>query len=286
MRVQSKQQNKEYIFNVFHRANLSKFDAIKKESQTLIMKITITILALFTIVFTGCLFHRTNPAQLWFFTYSSDTGVADSSLNPASFLNLEQDKSYTMDFGHFDYGHWTSEKGKIILKSDSGKDSVLQVKQLNGKELSLFSADGTILEFESLPDKGSGTGSDPFSIANNKWRITASHKESDEEIKKRLYGHCQFYEAYFRWALDNDINTIDVRSTPSPIKIYGNGFALKEFNDLPQAWKSYFYDEEDCRKATDILKDIFNHKDIAWPKTDNKYKFFISAFQQLGHYLQ
>jgi hypothetical protein len=37
-----------------------------------------------------------------------------------------------------------------------------------------------------------------------------------------LHNHCQFWETYFTWALKNELATIDVRSTPTAIKIYGN----------------------------------------------------------------
>ena len=43
---------------------------------------------------------------------------------------------------------------------------------------------------------------DPFSAANNRWRLPATRKETDEEIKGRLRNHCRFWEYYFTWALD------------------------------------------------------------------------------------
>ncbi len=133
---------------------------------------------------------------------------------------------------------------------------------------------GKTAYFESQPLPAATSGEDPFSGHNNQWRIPAAHKENDEEIKKRLYNHCQFWEAYFTWALKNELATIDVRSTPTAIKIYGNGFGLKPFEELPARWKSCFFDEEDCRKAGEMIQDIFQHKNIAWAHTDNKHKFF------------
>jgi hypothetical protein len=50
---------------------------------------------------------------------------------------------------------------------------------------------------------------------------------------------------------------------------------------MPAAWKSYFFDEEDCKKASAIIKDIFERHQISWPITENKFKMFMSAFQQL-----
>jgi hypothetical protein len=111
--------------------------------------------------------------------------------------------------------------------------------------------------------------------------VPAAKKETEQELRNRLKNHFRFHEIYFKWALDAKLNSIDVRSTPSPIKIYGNGFALKNFDELPASWHSYFYDDEDCQKANDMIKDIFEKEEIAWAQTENKYKMFISAFQQL-----
>ena len=58
-------------------------------------------------------------------------------------------------------------------------------------------------------------------------------------IRKRLYDHCQFWESYFKWAQDKKLDIVDVRSNPTPIKIYGNGFGLKSFDDPPTQLKSF-----------------------------------------------
>ncbi|MES1218052.1 MAG: hypothetical protein ABUT20_21275 [Bacteroidota bacterium] len=135
--------------------------------------------------------------------------------------------------------------------------------------------------FERQPGSFKTTPKDPFSKENNLWRIAAGKKETDQEIKNRLFNHFTFWETYFTWALDDRLETIDVRSTPTLIKIYGNGFALKPFSDLPGKWKSYFFDDEDCLKANNMVKELFDKNEIAMPRTENRYKMFISAFQQL-----
>jgi hypothetical protein len=56
-------------------------------------------------------------------------------------------------------------------------------------------------------------------------------------------------------------------------------------DDLPPRWKAFFYDDEDCRKANQILTDIFHRQTIAWANTDSKYKMFLGAFQQLEKFL-
>lgn len=229
---------------------------------------------------TGCLLKRKSIVQLWFYSYSSNSNDADNSITPANFLSLQPDGTYTRDFGKFEQGTWEEKDSSLYLKS---KNQIIQfpIKSFFGNELQLTSNKGTILHFESVARNFSSPGDDPFSPVNNQWRIPATKKESEQEIKSRLKNHFRFYGLYFKWALNNQFQSIDVHSTPSPIEIYGNGLELKRFDDLPITWKNYFFDEEDCNRANEIIKMIFEHHEISWPITENKFKMFISAFQQL-----
>lgn len=232
----------------------------------------------------NCLFQSTKKRLdgLWFFTHSSRTiDNENAEANPASFLYLHPDNTYTSDFNKFDHGHWNRNDSALLFINQQKITISFPIRRLSGNELQLVSAQGTILNFEQQPANFSSPGDNPFSIENNRWRIQAAKKETEQELRNRLRNHFRFYEVYFKWALDAKLNSIDVRSTPSLIKIYGNGFALKNFDELPASWRFYFFDEEDCRKANDMVKDIFEKGDIAWAQTDNKYKMFMSAFQQL-----
>jgi hypothetical protein len=145
---------------------------------------------------------------------------------------------------------------------------------------------GPFDNFESQPLVFPSAVENPFSKENNLWRIKPVAKETSIQLKDRLRNHFRFWELYFTWALNNGIQYIDVRSTPTPVKIYGNGFGLKPAEQLPAAWKNYFYDEKDCQAANEKIKNIFDNNGIAWPHTENKYKMFISAFQQLQQKIQ
>jgi hypothetical protein len=258
------------------------------ETLCLLMKKTFCFFAV-TLFLTqyNCTFKKDRIDALWFYTYSTGKSESDAeTVTPVSFIDLQADKTYSRDFRGFDYGHWEKKDSLLLLASIKGDTAVFPIKYLFGNELRLLTGKGTTVSFESQPGKFPSAAENPFSAENNQWRIPATKKENEPELKKRLKNHCKFYELYFRWALRYNLNSIDVRSTPSLIKVYGNGFALKEFDELPDVWRAYFYDEEDCRKATDILKDIFEHKDIAWAHSDNKYKMFISAFQQLQEFIK
>lgn len=246
---------------------------------------TITLL-LFTATI-GCSLVVNPLPKLWFFTYGTGNPTGkDSLLNPASFLELRPDGSYTRDFGAFDYGTWLKKDHELVLTSHNQQKTSWRLTLPSGSEMQLTLSGDYVAGFDSHAIPFMNQKQDPFSLPNNRWRIPATHKETDAEIRSRLFNHCQFWEAYFRWALDKQLPNLDVRSTPTLIKIYGNGFTLKPTEDLPPEWVSFFYDAEDCRKASDMISNIFQHKTIAWANTDNKYKMFLSAFQQLQNYLR
>jgi hypothetical protein len=227
-----------------------------------------------------------NPLpRLWFYTYGSGSPEGkDSLLNPASFLELRPDGSYTRDFGHFEYGSWIRKEHQLVLTSHDREVTIYPFTLASQNEMQLSLTGGYTADFESRTIPAQRVRLDPFSLENNRWRIPPTHKESDQEIRKRIYNHCEFWVAYFRWALNKALPTVDVRSTPTPIKIYGNGFTLKPAEDLPREWVACFYDAGDCQKASAMIKYVFEHRTIAWANTDNKYKMFLSAFQQMTNY--
>jgi hypothetical protein len=244
------------------------------------------VLFIFLLSATGCSLLINPMPRLWFFTYGTGTpGGKDSLLNPASFLELRPDGSYTRDFGTFDYGTWLRKEHELILTGHDHQKTSYPLTLTSSSEMQLSLTGDYLASFEGRAIPSVEQKQDPFSVFNNRWRIPATHKETDAEIRSRLYNHCQFWETYFRWALDKGLNYVDVRSTPTPIKIYGNGFTLKPAEDLPAEWVSFFYDADDCRRASNVIKDIFEHKTIAWANTDSKYKMFLSAFHQLQNYL-
>jgi hypothetical protein len=232
---------------------------------------------------TGCIFPVKPGSHVWFYTFG--TGPGKDTLTPVSFLELRPDGSFSQDFGSFEYGHWQQKDQQLLLTNQQHKTLIYSISDLTSSEMALVVAQGRIGHFDSKPLPSADPLEDPFSADNNQWRLPATHKESDAEIRQRLYNHCRFWEKYFAWALDKKLDIVDVRSTPTAIKIYGNGFGLKPFDELPPRWKACFFNDEDCREASDILTDIFQHQTIAWSNTDSKYKMFLGAFQQVEKFL-
>lgn len=235
----------------------------------------------------GCLPAKKELPGLWIYSYNIDAGKpGDDNIAATSFIDFHDDGSYTRDFDKFDYGRWQRDDSALVLTGSGTKRLRCSIKRISDDELQLRIDNAQAIAFEKLPGKFEDASQNPFSLENNRWRIPATKKENEPELKTRLRNHCRFYEMYFKWALDNDLSSLDVRGTPSLIKIYGNGFELKPFDQLPEKWRSYFYDEDDCRQANEIVSGIFRNKEIVWGNTSNRYKMFLSAFQQMQQLLK
>jgi len=228
---------------------------------------------------------NTKPEAVWLFSHVDGRAKYDTLLNQASFLNLQPDGFYTRDFGFYDEGKWELNNEELVLHSKHRPVARIPVKALQKDELHLNATASLVAKFVKTPALRNEKGN-PFIPAYNQWRLKAKGKESNDEIRKRLLNHCHFWETYFSWGLKHQVNALDVRNTPTPIKIYGNGFGLKKFEELPASWTRYFYDTADCRQATEVLQTVFAKRNIKWPRTNNTYEMFVSGFQQLQTQLE
>src|SRR5690242_288630 len=91
------------------------------------------------------LFH--NNEGLWFYTYSSGEIPSAFMLTPASFLYLNPNKTYTLDFGEFKYGKWLKHDDTLILHSVSGEISSYLINYESSKDLKLSIAPGLVSDF-------------------------------------------------------------------------------------------------------------------------------------------
>ncbi|MBV4356326.1 hypothetical protein [Pinibacter aurantiacus] len=235
------------------------------------------------VCFAGCATTADRLAKIWFFTHHTGGDETTMKLEPTSFLNLQPNGTYTSYLIGFDDGQWTATGSEIILKSNHHTTNKLAIGSLMANELVInYNGSNTNYNFEGCDDTFKTDNDNPFSAVNNLWRIKPTHAESDKQISARLKNHLHFWEKYFEWALDTKKHSIDVRSTPSVIKIYGNGLSLKHYEDQPEAWKNCFYDSTDCVKAMVQMQNFLRKTDIAWPHSDNPFKMFLSAFQQMN----
>ena len=115
--------------------------------------------------------------------------------------------------------------------------------------------------------------------------MKANHKESDRELTSRLKNHFRWWEKYFSWGLNNKIKVLDIRSTPSVLKLYANGFELNYYEYQFPEWRNIFYDTANCWRAYEMVYYLMYNKDISWLKTENRFESFVSAFKQLQQWM-
>lgn len=63
----------------------------------------------------GCHLNDKTINKLWFYTYSSDVSKADTNLTPTTFIDLQNDGTYTTNLGTFNYGKWKFEEHWLRL---------------------------------------------------------------------------------------------------------------------------------------------------------------------------
>jgi hypothetical protein len=254
----------------------------------------IYFLLLLSIVFFSCK-TKDKPSfeKVWFyndefanedvFRYGASPEYGFSS---ASFMNLKPDGKFTSYLTAFDYGDWVLRDSTLILTNHNKGKLVLDVKKLSVNQMLCVNKNShKLYPFNGFPNAVSSEAESPFSIRNNMWRVKANHKESNAEIQSRLKNHFKWWEKYFSWGLANKIQVLDVRSTASILNMYANGFELKYYDTQFPEWKNIFYDTTDCWKAYEMVYYLMYKKNINWPKTENRFESFVSAFKQLQQWM-
>ena len=225
----------------------------------------------------------------------SSSSPVDSAINkkevvvfdPISFIDLQKNGNYTSYLPGFDYGKWYLRDSILLLTNFKNKNTRFLINKIHDNSMVItanpfdrnnkakYTLTGNKNEYQ-------GPAENLFSIKNNKWRIKPLNKENDTQIKERLLNHLHYWELYFKWGMDNNKESLNVRRLPSPLKIYQNGFQLLPPKKQPPLWQACFYDEEDCIKAWHLLDNFFKTKKIDWPDAaKGKYFKFITAFKQM-----
>lgn len=190
-----------------------------------------------------------------------------------SYLSLKPDDTYTLLLGNqFMYGTYTVvNKDEVVLKSEEFGEMPLKILGEQGNAIQVF---GDFKKFKSdfmveingrtgyylnlkSDFKKLGKENDIRSLSFNEWRFRPAHKESDEEIKKRLVQNLNYMTAYMRVYLYGDFEKIYTQGIHSPFFYAKNSLVLLEWSYVPYFWKHMFFDEKDSEKAYKILKRAF-----------------------------
>jgi hypothetical protein len=212
---------------------------------------TLSILVLI-FLFARCTPHENSLTKVWIYNDNQSSqqqidnrlrykGHESYLLTSANFINLQPDSTFTATLPSFKSGKWFFRENSLILVDQNRKITELQVDSLGDEELICSNKmEDIVYRFNGFKNSFPSASESPFSPENNQWRQKAAHKESDAEIAARLQNHFKYWEKFFAWGKNNDIGSIDYTATPSPLKMYGNGFGIQyPDNQLPE-WKNSF----------------------------------------------
>jgi len=209
-------------------------------------------------------------------------GTKENNLSGSNFIDLKENGTFTSYLSQFDSGKWHYRDSSLILV-DYHKDLLeLEVKKVNGKELiCLDKGKQKIYRFTGYNNQFGSDSMNPFSSANNWWRLRPGSHETDAEIVLRLKNHFHFWETYFKWADSRKIKVLDVAGTPSLLEIFGNGYRMFYYSEQEPRWKNSFYDSTDSWKAYEKAYYILATKRVKWPGTKNRFNEMAEAFRQM-----
>jgi hypothetical protein len=210
----------------------------------------------------------------------------DSRFNSGNFIDLQVDGTYSSYLSEYETGKWFFKDQMLILVNRKKNMLEWQVNKVDEDELVCTNKlKRTVYHFKSLPNSFLSKAENPFSIANNLWRIKPLRRETDEQLRKRMKNHFTWWKQYFAMGLQNKVEVLDIGSTPSLFKMYGNGIQLEYYDNLFPEWKNCFYDSIDCRLAYEnVYYKMYKNK-IKWPDTKNRFESFVSAFTQLEQWM-
>lgn len=112
---------------------------------------------------------------------------------------------------------------------------------------------------------------DPYSKANNWWRMKPAQRETDDQIKQRVLAHLNFWETLFKDADNKQRAYVPFYWFASPLVIASYGAQMNYYEDAKQEWDQNFYDSVDAHKGYEYMRKCFSKK-INYIESDDKYE--------------
>ena len=212
----------------------------------------------------------------------SDFEIAYRSLNFAANGTFVKNVRNAMDYGKWDY----DDAKKLITlhyANNGGKDTY-KIAALAPDEMKLLNTGintSTILKFISSGKRLKNPDDEPFSVENNRWRISSNRPETDTDIRRRLKENLHFFILFYRSVIIRDDRTVSFWGLPSCFKWYGGGIYLKKEDELKDNWVECFYNKEQAMKAYRMAEKLLEQK-YDWPKDEpNWLKLNLAVLEQM-----
>ncbi len=179
-------------------------------------------------------------------------------------------------------GTWALTGHDLMLDlAPSGKTMRFKVRELSKTQLTLQMHTAS----RRLPDAGSSTmprvvpqnvllsgaadnydfseKTDYYSLRLNAWRLKATQRESEAQLRERLVNHLDYLIAYLGVTIDREGGEVDLSELASPITMARNGIGLKFFDDS-EVWAASFFDQRDAQLAHGMLARAIRRYDPAF----------------------
>lgn len=202
-------------------------------------------------------------------------------------LSMAKDHAVTKNIRNYmETGKWEyNDAAKTItFRYDGGGKDVYKIRALAADELRLTNTgigSETVLVYVSDAKVHKDAATDPFSIANNRWRNPPAASETDEAIKQRVKGYLHFFILYYRDMIARRSSIVSFYGFPSCLKWYAGGIYLQTDEDLLKGWNSIFYNHAQAKKGKDIVSGLLEKKYV-WPSgKQNWIKKNLSVLEQM-----
>ncbi len=187
---------------------------------------------------------------------------------------------------YMETGTWKydADKKTITFSYSKGEKDVYKIRALAADELRLTNTgigSETVLVFVSDGKRHKDAATDPFTIANNKWRMSPKASESDEAVKQRVKEYLRFFILYYKDVIARKAAVVSFYGFPSCLKWYAGGIYLQDDKDILKNWNAIFYNEAQAKKGYDMMSKLLEKK-YTWPSgNQNWIKKNLFVLEQL-----
>lgn len=164
-------------------------------------------------------------------------------------------KTITADF---------DDKAKAIYTIERKENDTMVLKRMEDNHATTLYLKGS---WAYWPD----AKQNPFNKINSEWRLKPAKPETDDELKARLKNCVQFYQYFFEGNAVNANNEIDFLGLPTCFKWYSGAIYVLSEKNLDKKWINCFYNEDQAKKARQIIEDVVTTNKFSWDSTQTNW---------------
>ncbi len=204
-------------------------------------------------------------------------------------LSIFNDNTYTVMAGDGSYvpGTWTKENNKLTLRPDVDPTKILvQEVRYVRNELKLRNPKTGLTNIYSLEEKPLPQAKeDPLHKDNNTWRIAATAKESEAQVKERLLNIVKHYTYILKAANERKSEVVSFVYSRALINIYNGGIGSVPKDQLPEEWIQTFYSRNQALEAYNMFENYLESSTYRAASSGNwiedDYRILLSIYAGL-----